>query len=197
MVRNPFADEQVAVAVSADTSGFQNSIQQAASQLTSFRAVAGGAAAALAGLAVAGFAKATQAAAAFEESMVNVERVTSAETAAELSEELQDMAETVPLAQKELAGIAEQAGRLGIEGTANIRQFTRVTGEMAVSTDLTADRAADAFARLTELTSLSTDEVRELGSSINALSNNGYFQLRNRGINVAVVGCVVIARCSS
>jgi TP901 family phage tail tape measure protein len=172
MVRNPVASEQVQVAVSGDTAGFQNSIRQAAGQLSSFRAAAGGAGAALAALAVAGFAKATKAAASFEEAMVGVEKVTSAETAAQLSEELRGMAETVPIAQEELAGIAEQAGRLGIEGTANIRRFTRVTGEMVTATDLTADQAADAFARLTELTDISTDEVRELGSSINRLSNN-------------------------
>jgi TP901 family phage tail tape measure protein len=172
MVRNPVASEEVRVAVSGDTAGFQNSIRQAAGQLSSFRAVAGGAGAALAALAAGGFAAATKAAASFEEAMVGVEKVTSAETAAQLSEELRGMAETVPLAQEELAGIAEQAGRLGIEGTANIRRFTRVTGEMVTATDLTADQAADAFARLTELTDISTDEVRELGSSINRLSNN-------------------------
>jgi TP901 family phage tail tape measure protein len=172
MVRNPVASEEVQVAVSGDTTGFQSSIQQAAGQLTSFRGAAAGAAAGLAALAAAGFAKATQAAASFEESMVGVEKVTSAETAAALTEELRDMAETVPLVQKELAGISEAAGRLGIEGTENIKRFTRVTSEMVVSTDLTADQAADAFARLTELTDISTNQVRELGSSVNALSNN-------------------------
>lgn len=172
MVRNPFADEQVAVAVSADTDGFQNSISSAADELSTLRSVAGGAGAALAALGVGGFAIATKSAADFEQALVGVEKVTTAETAQALNSELRDMAEAVPLAQSELAGIAEQAGRLGLEGTQNIRRFTRVTGEMVTATDLTADQAADAFARLTELTDISTGQVRELGSAINTLSNN-------------------------
>jgi TP901 family phage tail tape measure protein len=172
MVRNPFADEQVAVAVSGDTDGFQNSISAAADELSTLRSIAGGAGAALAALGVGGFAVATKSAADFEQALVGVEKVTTAETARALNSELRDMAETVPLAQSELAGIAEQAGRLGLEGTQNIRRFTRVTGEMVTATDLTADQAANAFARLTELTDISTDQVRELGSSVNSLSNN-------------------------
>jgi TP901 family phage tail tape measure protein len=172
MVRNPFADEQVAVAVSGDTDGFQNSISAAADELSTLRSIAGGAGAALAALGVGGFAVATKSAADFEQALVGVEKVTTAETAQALNSELRDMAETVPLAQSELAGIAEQAGRLGLEGTQNIRRFTRVTGEMVTATDLTADQAADAFARLTELTDISTGQVRELGSAVNSLSNN-------------------------
>jgi len=172
MVRNPFADEQVTVAISGETGGFQNAIGAAADGLRSIKGLAGGASAALAALGVGGFAAATKSAAAFEEAMVGVERVTSEETAATLNDELREMAEVAPIAQSELAGIAETAGRLGIEGASSIREFTRVVAEMSTATDLTSDQAADAFARLTELTSLSTDQVRELDSALNSVSNS-------------------------
>lgn len=163
--------EEVAVQISGDGAGLMDTLDAAERGMLSFKSVVGGLGVALGALAAGGLAEAVNAARDFEQQMVELEKVTSPEIAEEMGTAIQQMAEEIPLAQSELAGIAEQAGRLGIEGVDNIKEFTRVTSEMAVSTDLTADEAANAFARITQLTGVPIENVRELGSAINELSN--------------------------
>ncbi|MFC6766019.1 phage tail tape measure protein [Natrinema soli] len=123
-------------------------------------------------MAAGGLAASVQAASDFQGAMTNLEKVTNPETARQMGSAIKDMAGTMPLAQTELAGIAEQAGRLGVSGTDNIRQFTETTAKMATATDLTAEEAADSFARMTTLMGEPISAVGKIGDSINALSNN-------------------------
>lgn len=163
--------EEVAVQVSGDSAELTQALDGAEQAMFSFKGAVGAVGVALGALATGALAKSVDAARAFEQQMVELEKVTNPEIAEEMGTAIQEMAEEIPLAQRELAGIAEQAGRLGIRGVENIREFTRVTSEMAVATDLTADEAANAFARITQLTGVPIENVRALGSAINELSN--------------------------
>jgi len=166
----PFAEETLAVRVkSTGVDGFKSEIDEAAAAVGGFRnaaALAGGALGAI------GFAAATKAAADFESQMIEVEKVTSAATADELSSSLQELATRVPVAVSELSNIAEIAGRLGIEGSDNINQFTETVSKMAVATNLNAEDAANALARLSNALGTPIEESEMMASVINELSNN-------------------------
>ena len=81
------------------------------------------------------------------------------------------MAEEIPLTRDELAGLAADTARFGITGEQNILLFTRTVAKMSVATDLAASEAGTALAKLTKLTGTSVEEVENLGSAINELSN--------------------------
>lgn len=167
----PSEDQSVAIQINAEDNASGAFAAAESSALDMKQAVAG-AGAVLAGAGVAGLAGAASAAADFESAMVEVEKVTNPETAEAMSSSIREMAETIPLAQKELAGIAADAGRFGVEGPKNIEKFTESTAKMASATNLNTQQAGQAFAKLTELTGTPISEVENLGSAINELSNN-------------------------
>ena len=72
---------------------------------------------------------------------------------------------------EDFQAITQTAGQLGIRGTANLREFTRVTAMMAVATDLTAEEAARDFAQIINVMGLTVAEAETLGSVMNELSN--------------------------
>ena len=88
-----------------------------------------------------------------------------------LSKGIRNMALDIPVATGELNRIAESAGQLGIE-TESILDFTKVIADMAVTTNLTADAAATAFARIANITRLPQTEFQNLGSVVVDLGNN-------------------------
>lgn len=164
-------NEDVQVTVGADSSSLRDQLQAGISKLTDFRTAAGLAGGALALLAAKGLADATSAAADFEEQMARVERVTDPQTAEQMNDAILEMANRMPVAHDELATIAETAGRLGVEGE-NLEEFSESVAMMSTSTDLAADEAADAFARISTLMDLPMEDSELLGSAINELANN-------------------------
>lgn len=173
MPPNPFArDPAVTVGVGADTDEFNNQIDGAVDSLGKMRTAVGLTGAALGALATGALAKSASAAADFEEAMVEVEKVTSPETAEAMGSSIREMATEIPLAQNELAGLAADAGRFGIEGPDAIESFTTSVAKMAEATNLGAEEAGESLARLSELTNTPVSEIENLGSSINSLSNN-------------------------
>ena len=167
----PSGEQSVEIQINAEDNASAAFASAETSALDMKEAVAG-AGAVLAGAGVAGLAGAANAAADFESAMVEVEKVTNPETAEAMSGSIRELAETIPLAQKELAGIAADAGRFGVEGPKNIRKFVESTAKMASATNLNTQEAGQAFAKLTELTGTPISEVENLGSAINELSNN-------------------------
>lgn len=165
-------DEDVTVRVGGDASGLNNALGGAIQKLGSFKGKVALAGAALGALAVGGLAAATSAAADFEEAMVEVEKVTDPETAAAMSDRIREMSQEMPVAQEELAGIAAQAGRFGVEGEESMEQFTESVAKMAVATDLSTQEAGEAFARMTTLMDEEISNVENVGSAVNELSNN-------------------------
>ena len=165
------ASEEVQVAIGGDASSLREATDGAVEALDNVKYAAGIAGAALGALAVGGLAKATSAAASFEEQMVEVEKVTDPETAREMGDAIQEMASRMPVAQKELANITAQAGRFGIEGRENIEEFTETVAQMSVATDLTTEQAGESFAKLSTLMDIPIERVGDMGNVINELSN--------------------------
>lgn len=114
----------------------------------------------------------TGAAADFETQMAELQKVSDAETMAEMRGEIREMARTMPMAHDELSTLAADAARFGIEGTKNLRNFTRTAGMMGTATDLAADRAGEALAKLAEITDTPISQMENVGSAVNELSNN-------------------------
>lgn len=88
-----------------------------------------------------------------------------------LSDGIRDMAKTMPMAASEIAGVAEAAGQLGIL-TPNILDFTKVMSDLGVATNMGAEEAATALARLANITQMNQGDFDKLGSSIVGLGNN-------------------------
>jgi TP901 family phage tail tape measure protein len=109
----------------------------------------------------------------FESSFAGVRKTVDATEAefAALSDGFRQMSKEIPVSVNELNSIGEAAGQLGIE-TKNILGFTRVMADLGVTTNLSAQEAATALARLANITGLPQDQFDELGSTIVALGNN-------------------------
>ena len=163
--------EEVAVQISGDGTSLMDTLDGVEGGLMSLTGTVAAVSGALVGLAGVMAGKAVNAARQFEQSLIELEKVTNPETAAQMGDAIQSMAEEMPIAQSGLADIASAAGRLGVEGVGNIEEFTEVTGQMVTATDLSAQEAADAFARITQLTGTPISQLEELGSAINELSN--------------------------
>ena len=85
---------------------------------------------------------------------------------------LREMAkEDVPLPVGELAGLAEQAGQLGIQ-TGNIENFVKVMAQLGTTTNLSADQGASQLARFANITQMSQGDFDRLGATIVDLGNN-------------------------
>ncbi|MDY2954994.1 MAG: phage tail tape measure protein [Enterococcus cecorum] len=90
---------------------------------------------------------------------------------AKLEGQLKNLATQLPATHAEIAQVAENAGQLGIS-TDHIVEFTKTMIDMGESTNLSADEASTALARLANITGMSQDKFSNLGSSIVFLGNN-------------------------
>ena len=109
----------------------------------------------------------------FESAMAGVAKTTNL-SAAELETmgaSLREMATNIPLTATELAGITEAAGQLGI-AKEDLLGFTEVMANLGTATNMSADEAATALARFSNITGMSADNYERLGSTIVALGNN-------------------------
>ena len=95
----------------------------------------------------------------------------TAEELQTISDGIKQMSLEIPMASKELAGIAENAGQLGI-ATKDVLGFTEVVAALSVTTNLTADQAAVDMARIANITKLTSDEYSNFGSALVALGND-------------------------
>lgn len=117
---------------------------------------------------------AIKAASDWETSMTMVAKTVDVPAAeiARLGREFMALSEAIPVSANELARIGSLAGQLGIE-TENILGFTRVMADLGVTTNLTADQAADSLARLANITGMAETDFDRLGSTIVDLGNKG------------------------
>ncbi len=88
----------------------------------------------------------------------------------ELRQSFRDLAKEIPLSVNELNKIGEMAGQLGIK-SGSIIDFTKVIAEMAVSTNLSAEQAAEGMAKFANVTQMPMENLRTLGSVIVFLGN--------------------------
>lgn len=110
-----------------------------------------------------------------EEGMTNVARVSSLsrDEIQSLTDELTVLSNTVSGSTvPELLNFATAAGRLGIDGSENLFEFTRIMDQLAISTNLVGEEGADSFGRLINALDIGSDEFQELASQIVAVGNN-------------------------
>lgn len=89
----------------------------------------------------------------------------------DLSASIMKMATETASSKEDIAGVAEAAGQLGVSAD-DIENFTRTMVMLGDTTNLSADEAATALARFTNITGSGNSNVDRLGSSIVALGNN-------------------------
>jgi len=106
----------------------------------------------------------------FESAFAGVKKTVDAtdEELAKLETGIRNMSKEIPASSE---AIAEAAGQLGIE-VPNIIGFTRVMIDLGESTNMSADEAATALARLANIMGMSQQNFDRLGSTIVALGNN-------------------------
>ena len=131
----------------------------------------------------------------FESSFAGVRKTVDASERqfAALEQGFRDLAKEIPVSVNELNRIGEAAGQLGIE-TENILGFTRVMADLGATTNLSADEAASALARLANITQLPQTDFDRLGSTIVALGNNlatTESEIVNFGLRIAGAGSQV------
>lgn len=123
---------------------------------------------------LAGLGMATKAAIDWETAWTGVTKTVNGTPAQldEVEKGLRNLAKTLPSTHEEIAAVAEAAGQLGIS-TDNIVSFTRTMIDLSQTTNLTADEAATALARFTNIMGTPQDKVSNLGASLVALGNAG------------------------
>lgn len=89
----------------------------------------------------------------------------------QIGDEIRQLATEIPITATELAGVAEAAGQLGV-AREDVVTFTETMAKLGVATDLTAEEAATAIARITNITGLSRQEVDRFGAALVDLGNN-------------------------
>lgn len=122
---------------------------------------------------VGGLALATKAAIDWESAWTGVLKTvdgSSAELDA-VEASLRQMARTLPASHTEIAAVAEAAGQLGVQ-TGNVAAFTRVMIDLGETTNLSAQEAATALARFSNIMGTSQGDVSLLGSTLVGLGNN-------------------------
>jgi TP901 family phage tail tape measure protein len=109
----------------------------------------------------------------FESAFAGVKKTVDAtdKEFAMLEEGIRGMSKELPASAVEIAAVAEAAGQLGIE-VPNIMGFTRTMIDLGEATNLSADEAATALARLANITGMPQTEFDRLGSTVVALGNN-------------------------
>lgn len=129
---------------------------------------------------VAGVAAVTKAAVDWESSFAGVKKTNEevknsngqvVYSYADLESGLRNLSKELPSSHTQIAAVAEAAGQLGIK-TQDVVGFTKVMLDMGESTNLSAEDAATAIARIANITGLTNDEYQRFGSSVVALGNN-------------------------
>ena len=89
----------------------------------------------------------------------------------DLSNGIRKMSKELPASAVQIANVAEVAGQLGIK-TEDVLSFSKTMIDLGESTNLSAENAATAIAKIANITGLTSDEYRRFGSSVTALGNN-------------------------
>lgn len=182
------ADKTVTYRLTADISGFQAKIGQAAAatgklakDLTANTDEAakaragldhfGSAAGKLALVAGAGLAGAAKAAVDWEQAWAGVAKTVDGAGPA-LEGSLRGLARELPATHAEIAGVAEAAGQLGV-ASGDVASFTKTMIDLGESTaDLSAEEAAMSIKQIGAVTGLADSDVSRFASSLVALGNN-------------------------
>ncbi|MGJ8731440.1 phage tail tape measure protein [Listeria aquatica] len=121
----------------------------------------------------AGIGASVKAAATFETAWAGVEKTVdgNAKQMKALQKELLTITKNMPQSTKEIFGVAEAAGQLGIKRD-NIAKFTKTMLDLGVATNMTSEEAATDLARLANITQMPQKDFDRLGATIVDLGNH-------------------------
>ena len=127
-----------------------------------------------AGAATGGFLAVINAAGDFQQAFTGIEKTVdgTGPQLAELRDQIRAMAREMPVAATELARIGEIGGALGLN-VQDLDEFISTVAKLSVTTDLTADDAADALGRIKTILGLSAGDLDNFASALVALGNDG------------------------
>ena len=110
----------------------------------------------------------------FESAMAGVRKTVdpTEEEFAILIQGIRDLAKVIPVTTTELARIMTIAGQLGVRGSENLLTFTRTIADITATTDLAAESAAFAFARISAVTGEPIENIGRMASTVVDLGNN-------------------------
>ena len=110
----------------------------------------------------------------FEEGLIGVGKTAdlSGKELQDFGKEIQALSRRLPFATKELLGIAQSAGQLGVKGRDNIIKFTTTIAKLGTASDLSGEEAATALTRILNVTGESITTIDKFASVIVALGNN-------------------------
>ena len=124
---------------------------------------------------IAGFAASTKAATDWESALNGIRKTTdmNEQEINALGNDLKDMALNTTYSSTELANLAQIAGQLGVRGSEQITKFVQVVSDMGIATELSAEDAATALARIFNITEGGNlENLEAIGSVIVHLGNN-------------------------
>ncbi len=132
---------------------------------------------------------------AFESALAGVAKTTNFSDVGleNFGNQLMLLSERIPMTAAELAGLAEVGGQLGIaEG--NLIEFTETVAAMGVSTNMSAEDAGTAIARLSNIMGTSSKDYSKMGSAVVELGNNfatTETEILNMALRMAGMGAIV------
>ena len=120
------------------------------------------------------FQEAIQAFLDLETGLVNTAKTANL-TAAEmeqLSDNVANLAKTIPATKKEFLEITTAAGQLGVKGVNNLTKFAETIAKLGRVSNLSGDEAATSLTRILNVTREGIDDIDVFASGIVALGNN-------------------------
>ena len=122
----------------------------------------------------AGFTASAKAAIDWETAFTGVMKTVDAspEEYDQLADAIKQMSTEMMSSKGEIAGVMEAAGQLGVTGVDNLIAFTKTAVMLGDTTNISAQDAAIAFARILNITGDGYNKVSNMGSTVVALGNN-------------------------
>lgn len=123
---------------------------------------------------VAGFTTSAKAAIDWETAFTGVKKTVDGtdEEYEQLADAIKKMSTEMSASKTEIAGVMEAAGQLGVTGVDNLIAFTKTAVMLGDTTNISAQDAAIAFARILNITGDGYNKVSNMGSAVVALGNN-------------------------
>jgi TP901 family phage tail tape measure protein len=110
----------------------------------------------------------------YESAFAGVRKTTDATEAefSALSDGIRGLSREMPTSAAEIAKVAETAGQLGVQ-QGSLLSFTETMVKLGETTNLSADQAATAMARIANIMQIPQGDVERLGATLVDLGNNG------------------------
>lgn len=111
----------------------------------------------------------------FEQGLVGVGKTTglAGNDLKDFGDEISKMSSAIPASITDLLQLAETAGQLGIHGSGDLLEFTRVMAEMGSATNLAGEEGAKSLARFANIMGLDVGQnIRQVGNAVVRLGNN-------------------------